>query len=61
MSGVISAGAMMSGLFAGAGVGLVILFKMNRRQKENVIIVITLVVIGVVFGLIADLVGISLT
>ena len=60
MSGVISAGAMMSGLFAGAGVGLVILFKMNRRQKENAIIVGILVVIGVIFGLLADLIGLSL-
>ena len=60
MSGVISTGAMMSGLFAGAGVGLLILFKMNKRYKENVIIVAMLVVIGVVFGLLADLIGISL-
>ena len=60
MSGVISAGAMMSGLFAGAGVGILILFKMIKRTKENIIIVAMLVGVGVVFGLLADLVGISL-
>lgn len=60
MSGVISAGAMMSGLFAGAGVGLAILFRMNKRGKENLVIAALLVVIGTVFGLIADLIGISL-
>jgi len=60
MSGVISAGAMMSGLFAGAGVGVLILFRMNRRPKENAMIVALLLIIGVVFGLIADLIGISL-
>ena len=60
MSGVISTGAMMSGLFAGAGVGVLILFKMNRRPRENVMIVGLLLLIGIVFGLIADLVGISL-
>jgi hypothetical protein len=60
MSGVISTGAMMSGLFSGAGVGLLILFKMNKRTKENIIIVAMLVGIGVVFGLFADLFGISL-
>ena len=60
MSGVISTGAMMSGLFAGAGVGLLILFKMNRHPKENAIILGLLVVIGIVFGLLADIVGISL-
>lgn len=60
MSGVISAGAMMSGLFAGAGVGVLILFRMNRRPKENAMIVALLLIIGVVFGLLADLIGISL-
>ena len=60
MSGVISAGAMMSGLFAGAGVGVLILFRMNRRPKENGMIVALLLIIGVVFGLLADLIGISL-
>lgn len=59
MSGVISTGAMMSGLFAGAGVGVLILFKMNRRPKENAMIVALLLIIGVAFGLIADLFGIS--
>ncbi len=56
MSGVISSGAMMSGLFSGAGVGLLVLFKMNKRVKENVIIAAILVAVGVVFGLIADLI-----
>ena len=60
MQGVISAGAMMSGLFAGAGVGLLVLFRMNRHVKENVIVVALLVGIGLVFGLLADLVGMSL-
>jgi hypothetical protein len=59
MSGVISTGAMMSGLFAGAGVGLLVLFKMNRHLKENVIIVALLLGIGLVFGLFADLIGLS--
>ncbi len=56
MSGIISSGAMMSGLFSGAGVGLLILFKMNKRVKENIIIAALLVAVGVVFGLIADLI-----
>ena len=60
MSGVISSGAMMSGLFAGAGVGLLILFKVNKRIKENMIIVLILVSVGVIFGLLADLMGLSL-
>lgn len=53
-SGIISSGAMMSGLFSGAGVGLLILFRVNRRMKENVIITLLLVGIGIVFGIVAD-------
>jgi hypothetical protein len=60
MSGVISTGAMMSGLFAGAGVGLLILFRMNKRVKENVTVAVLLIAIGVVFGLFADLIGINI-
>ena len=60
MSGVISAGAMMSGLFAGAGVGILILFKMNKRIKENIIVVALLVAIGAIFGILADVIGISI-
>ena len=54
MTGVISSGAMMSGLFSGAGVGLLVLFKVNKRKFENPIIAVVLVVVGIVFGLIAD-------
>lgn len=60
VSGVISAGAMMSGLFAGAGVGVLILFRMNKRPRENVLIVGLLLIIGVIFGIFADLFGIAL-
>ena len=60
ISGVISAGAMMSGLFAGAGVGVLILFRMNKRPRENVLIVGLLLIIGVIFGIFADLFGIAL-
>ena len=59
-SGVISAGAMMSGLFAGAGVGVLVLLRMNKRPKENALIVAILVAAGVIFGLLGDLIGISL-
>ena len=60
MSGVISVGSMMAGLFAGSGVGILILFKMNKRTKENLTVLGLLVAIGVVFGIFADIVGIKL-
>ncbi len=53
--GVISAGTMMSGLFSGAGVGVLVLFKVNKNIKENIWILLALVLSGVVFGLIFDL------
>ena len=60
MSGVISTGAMMSGLFAGSGVGLLVLFKMNKRPIQNVFIMLLLIAVGAAFGLLADLIGISI-
>ncbi len=56
LSGIITTGEMLSGLFAGAGVGLFVLFKMNKRIKENLIVVGLVLLVGVVFGAIADLI-----
>lgn len=53
--GMITAGTMMAGLFSGAGVGLLVLFKVNKAIKENLCIILALLVAGVVFGLIFDL------
>lgn len=54
--GLITAGTMMAGLFSGAGVGLLVLFKVNKRIKENLIVVGIIVAVGVVFGLLGDLI-----
>lgn len=54
--GLITAGTMMAGLFSGAGVGVLVLFRMNKRTKENLAVLGILVLSGVVFGLIADLI-----
>ena len=55
-SGVITVGEMLAGLFAGAGVGIFVLFRMNKHPKENIAVVITVVLIGVIFGAVADLI-----
>ena len=47
---------MMSGLFSGAGVGLLVLFKVNKHLKDNLIIVGIILLAGVVFGLLGDLI-----
>lgn len=58
--GIISAGAMLSGLFPSAGVGIIILWRQNHNKKENLLIITALVTIGLIFGILADLIGITL-
>lgn len=60
LDGMLSAGAMMSGLLVSAGVGLLVLFRMNRhRLKENIMVVGTLYVTSVCWGLLINLLGIT--
>lgn len=48
--GVMSSGAMMASSFTGCGVGLLVLFRTNRNVVENVLILISVYVCGVVLG-----------
>ena len=57
LEGVISTGAMMSGLLVGAGVGLLVLFRINHHKKENFTVVALLYAIGVFCGIVIDLVN----
>lgn len=57
---VISLGSMISGLLTGAGVGLAVLFKTNDKLKENIRIIILLYSIGVISGILIDLIGIRI-
>ncbi len=52
--GLITAGTMMAGLFSGSGVGILVLFKVNKDIKQNLLIVSLLVTVGFLFGLLAD-------
>lgn len=54
--GLITAGTMMAGLFSGAGVGVLVLFRVNKHIKDNIIIVGIIVAAGVLFGLLGDLI-----
>ncbi len=56
VGGVMSLGSLMAGLLAGAGVGILVLFRENRNLKENFCILAGLYGIGVVSGIIIDLV-----
>ena len=57
---VISLGSMISGLLTGAGVGLAVLFKTNNKIKENIGILILLYAIGVISGIVIDLIGFTI-
>ena len=60
LENVISAATMISGLLVGAGVGLAVLFKTNKGLKENIKIISLLYCIGVLFGVIIELLGINI-
>lgn len=60
LENVISLGSMISGLLTGAGVGLAVLFKTNDKIKENIGIIILLYAIGVISGIMIDLIGITI-
>ena len=60
LENMISVATMISGLLVGAGVGLAVLFKINKGIKENIKIVSLLYCIGVAFGIIIELIGITI-
>lgn len=60
LSGIISAGAMMAGLLVNAGVGLLVLFRLNRDTRQNIGIIGVLYALGVFWGVVIELSGIVL-
>ena len=60
VEGALGAGAMMAGLLVSAGVGLLVLFRTNRRLRQNLIVLAGLWATGVFWGLIISAFGIVL-
>ena len=58
LSGAISFASVIAGLCTGAGIGLVVLFKVNPDKKENVKIIAVLYGIAVAAGLILEMFGV---
>ena len=58
LGNVISFGAMMSGLLTGSGVAILVLFKVNKNLKENLKILGIVYIIGVISGIIIELINI---
>ena len=57
---VISSAIMISGLLVNAGVGLLVLFRVNRNLKENIKITVILYGIGVISGILLELIGFTI-
>ena len=58
LKGVISAGMMMSGLLVNAGIGTLVLVRLNRNLKQNVGIITAMYGFGVIWGILIDVLGI---
>ena len=57
LNNVITYSSMISGLLTGSGVGLLILFKTNKNKKDSLKILGLVYIIGVISGLIIQLLG----
>lgn len=53
---VVSLGSMIGGLLVGSGIGILVLFKVNKNLKDNLKILGLLYAIGVICGIIIDLI-----
>lgn len=60
LSNVLNFATMIAGLLVNTGVGLLILFRTNKDLKENIKITVLLFAIGVIFGIIFDLIGFNI-
>ena len=60
LQGVISVASMVTGLLTGTGVGLAVLFKTNKGIKKNIGIVFLLYTIGVVSGILLELIDLRI-
>ena len=56
LENVISIGSMIGGLLVGSGIGILILFRVNKNIKENFKILGLLYIIGVACGIVIDLI-----
>lgn len=56
LEGIIGIGSAMAGLLTGSGVGLLVLFRVNHHKKENIRILGLLYGIGVLAGIVIELV-----
>ena len=56
---VITTGNLFAGLLVNAGVGILVLIRSNKNKKETFTVIGVLYVIGVLWGVLIDLVGLT--
>lgn len=56
LSNMISIGTMLAGLLTGSGLGILLLFRTNKKLKENLVILSIIYFVGVVIGILVDLI-----
>ncbi|TDP57311.1 arsenic efflux protein [Aminicella lysinilytica] len=59
LEGVIGAGPMMSGLLCSAGVGLLVLCRENTHPRQDLLVIGTLYVVSVGWGILIEVLGIT--
>ena len=59
LEGLLTSGQLMSGLLVGAGVGILVLVRTNNKTKENVKVIGTLLLLGIAWGILIDILGIT--
>ena len=59
LEGLLTCGQLMSGLLVGAGVGLLVLVRTNNKSRENAKVIGTLLALGIAWGILIDLLGIT--
>ena len=57
LNNILSLSAIISGLLTGSGVAILVLFKSNKNLKENIKILLTVYLNGVITGLIIELIN----
>lgn len=55
---VIGVGAMMTGLLVNAGVGMLVLWRLNRHPKENIAIMSGMYIMAVIWGVLIEYLGV---
>ena len=56
LSKMITIGHLLAGLLPGSGLGILLLFKTNKNLKENLIILSIVYIVGVLLGIVVDII-----